>query len=479
MKIRQIRDMLSRRQISVPELTKDFLQRIRERDPQLSSYITVLAQEAEAQAYVVQQKIEAQTAGKLAGIPVSVKDNICTKGTRTTCGSRMLAEFVPGYNATVVERIPDAVLLGKTNMDEFGMGSSSQNSFFGGVHNPYHMNYVPGGSSGGGAAAVAAGLCLGALCSDTGGSVRQPAAFCGVTGLKPTYGLVSRFGLVAFASSLDQIGVIAGSAEDCGAVLAAIAGRDEKDMTTWNKPKINPLEKLGQSIQALKIGIPAEFYSDAVEPAVKEVVLGAARFYERQGCTLIQTAMPSLAYAVPAYYLISSAEAASNLSRFDGVRYGYRSEKSDDFHSQIKHTRQEGFGREVKRRIMLGNYALSGGFYNKYYQNAVQVCAQIKREFAEQFETCDLLLTPTAPRPAYPIGEKPPVRMYMDDFCTVPVNLAGLPAVSTVCGYSENGMPIGMSLIGRAFSEAILIGAADLFEQNFTRREAGLCSIPR
>lgn len=479
MKIRQIRDMLNRREISVPELTKDFLRRIGEKDPPLNSYITVPAKEAEAQAYVVQQKIDRQTAGMLAGIPISVKDNICTKGIRTTCGSRMLAEFVPGYDATVVKRIPDAVLLGKTNMDEFGMGSSGQNSFFGSIHNPYHINYVPGGSSGGGAAAVAAGLCQAALCSDTGGSVRQPAAFCGVTGLKPTYGLVSRFGLVAFASSLDQIGVIAGSAEDCGAVLAAIAGRDEKDMTTWNKPKINPLEKLGQSIKGLKIGIPAEFYSDAVEPVVKKAVLEAARFYEQQGCRLIQTAMPSLTYAVPAYYLVSSAEAASNLSRFDGVRYGYGSEKGDDFQRRIKHTRQKGFGWEVKRRIMLGNYALSSGFYEGYYQNAVRVCAQIKREFTEQFETCDMLLTPTAPITAYPIGERPPLRMYMDDFCTVPVNLAGLPAVSTVCGYSENGMPIGMSLIGRAFSEAMLIGAADLFERNFTRREAGLCSLPR
>ena len=279
-------------------------------------------------------------------------------------------------------------------------------------------------------------------------------------GLKPTYGLVSRFGLVAFASSLDQIGVIAGSAEDCGVVLAEIAGRDDKDMTTWDRPCPNPLAQIGQGVKGLRIGLPAEFFGESVEPAVKEAVLAAA--------------MPSLAYAVPAYYLISSAEAAANLARFDGVRYGCRSESREDFTRLVQNTRREGFGQEVKRRIMLGNYALSSRYYEAYYQNAARVRTQIIREFSEQFESCDVLLTPAAPTAAYPVGEQPPVRMYQNDFCTVPMNLAGLPAISTVCGYDAAGMPIGMSLTGRAFSEATIIGAADVFERNFARREAAV-----
>lgn len=472
MKIREMREKLDRREISAPELTAVFLERIRRAEPRLNSYITVLEEQAQKQAAVIQERIQAGAAGGLDGIPISVKDNICTKGIPTTCGSRVLADFVPDYNAAVIDRTAGAVLLGKTNMDEFAMGSGSQTSYFGAVGNPYNPDFVPGGSSGGAAAAVAADLCPAALCSDTGGSVRQPAAFCGVTGLKPTYGLVSRFGLVAFASGLDQIGVIAKSAEDCAMVLAQIAGRDQKDMTTWNKPTVNPLERLGKSIRGLRIGTPAEYYGSSTAPAVREAVLRAAQFYAEQGCVLVETAMPSLEYAVPAYYLLSSAQAAANLARYDGLRYGFRETSGDGFAGQLRQTRETGFGREVKRRILLGNYALSAEFYADYYQNAARIQTRIIREFARQFEQCDLLLTPTAPTAAYPKAERPPVKNYMDDFCAAPVNLAGLPAISTVCGYDEQGMPIGMSLIGPAFSENLLIGAADAFEQAFVRREA-------
>ncbi|MEG1887478.1 MAG: Asp-tRNA(Asn)/Glu-tRNA(Gln) amidotransferase subunit GatA, partial [Oscillospiraceae bacterium] len=366
------------------------------------------------------------------------------------------------------------VMLGKANMDEFAMGGSSQTSYFGGVKNPYNPECVTGGSSGGSAASVAAGLCAASLGSDTGGSVRQPAAFCGVTGLKPTYGAVSRYGLIAFASSLDQIGPIARSAEDCGIVLSAIAGFDPNDGTLKNLPKTDYCSKIGMNMQNIVIGIPKEFFSEGIDDEIKQSVMAAAAEYEKMGCILKEVSMPSLKYAVAAYYLISSAEAASNLSRYDGIKFGHRSALGDSYEDIIKNTRAEGFGDEVKRRIMLGNYALSSGYYDAYYNKAVKIRGKIKSEYDGIFQSCDCILTPTAPTVAYKIGalENDPVKMYSADICTVTVNISGLPAISLPCGYSNTDMPIGMSLVGKAFDEATIIGVADAFQRNFKAKEA-------
>lgn len=470
--------LLREKKISVPELTAACLTRIKELDGKIRSYITICEEPAAAGAEKAQSLLDKGQGGTLCGIPVSVKDNICTRGLRTTCASRMLEEFVPPYNATVAERLEEAgtVLLGKTNMDEFAMGGSSQTSYFGGVKNPYDTTRVTGGSSGGAAASVAAGLCAGALGSDTGGSIRQPSSFCGVTGLKPTYGTVSRYGLVAFASSLDQIGPIARSAKDCGLLLSAIAGPDANDGTLRITSREDYLSKLGMSLQGMTIGLPKEFFGEGIDGEVKALVMAAANEYEKLGCTLKEVSLPSFKYAVAAYYLISSAEAASNLSRYDGIKYGYRSKNGDSYEELIKNTRREGFGDEVKRRILLGNYALSSGYYDAYYKKAVQIRGRIKQEYSEIFSQCDCILTPTAPAPAFRIGEmeNDPVKMYSADICTVTVNIAGLPAISTTCGYTATGLPVGMSLIGRPFDEATIIAVADAFENGFARKEAAL-----
>lgn len=478
MSLLDLRKKLDNKEIGAQELAQEYLKRISEKDKTVNSYITVTKEEALENARTAQDIIDKGEAKPLTGIPISVKDNICTKGINTTCASRMLEDFKPVYNATVMEKLDseNIVLLGKTNMDEFAMGGSSQTSYFGGVKNPYDTERVTGGSSGGAAASVSAGLCAASLGSDTGGSVRQPASFCGVTGLKPTYGAVSRYGLIAFASSLDQIGVLGNSAEDTGYVLNTIAGYDENDATSSKKAGGDYLSMLGSGLEGVKIGIPKEFFSEGISDIVKEKVMSAAKFYESKGAKLIDTSMPSLPYAVSAYYLISSAEAASNLSRFDGIKYGYRSKDGDTFNELIKNTRREGFGNEVKRRILLGNYALSSGYYDAYYRNASRIRHKIREEYANIFAQCDVILTPTAPTTAYKIGqqENDPVKMYLADICTVTVNIAGLPAISTTCGYDNDNMPIGMSIVGKSFDEARIIAVADAFEKEFTRREPSI-----
>lgn len=477
MNLIDLRSKIDSKEISAVELTQDYLKKIKERDAVINSYITVCEDEAIEMAKKAQAVIDAGESKPLTGIPISVKDNICTDGIRTTCASRMLEDFVPIYDATAVSRLKaeNFVMLGKTNMDEFAMGGSSQTSYFGGPKNPYNTKCVTGGSSGGAAASVAAGLCAAALGSDTGGSVRQPSAFCGVTGLKPTYGTVSRWGLIAFASSLDQIGVVANSAADTAYVLNSICGYDENDATTSRKAVGGYTSMIGEDISKIRIGIPKEFF-EGTDSEVSGAVMKAAEFYKSLGCEIVECSLPSLKYAVAAYYLISSAEAASNLSRFDGIKYGYRSGLGSDYNELIKNTRREGFGNEVKHRIMLGNYALCSGYYDAYYNNARRIRTQIRNEYDAIFEKCDVILTPTAPTTAYEIGcqENDPVKMYTADICTVTVNIAGLPAISTTCGYDSNNMPIGMSLTGRSFDEKTIVAVCDRFERDFERKECAL-----
>lgn len=469
--IRELRNLLDSKELSAKELTTEYLQRIKKYDSEISSYITVTEEKAYADADEAQKLIDAGKAAPLCGIPMAIKDNICTDGIRTTCSSKILEDFIPPYNATVMEKLisDKIVTLGKVSMDEFAMGGSTQTSAFAKTKNPYDTSKVPGGSSGGSAACVSASLCAASLGSDTGGSIRQPAAFCGVTGLKPTYGRVSRYGLVAFASSLDQIGPLAKNAHDCGIILNTIAGYDPHDGTVSKKDTMDFTSKIGQSMKGAKIAIPKEFYAEGIDSDVKEAVLKAADVYKLMGAELVECSMPSLKYAVAAYYLISSAEAASNLSRYDGIKYGHRSTSDENFNELICNSRSEGFGAEVKRRILLGNYALSSGYYDAYYGKALALKQKLRAEYTDIFEKCDVILTPTTPSVAYGINENisDPVKMYQADICTVTANIASLPAISTTCGYSNNGMPIGMSIVGKQFDEATIIQAADAFEQQF------------
>lgn len=478
LKISDLRSMLDKKELSAKELTDAYLDRIKAVDDKLESYITVTAEAAEMAAEKAQEKINKGEASALCGIPLAIKDNICTDGVKTTCSSKMLGNFVPFYNATVMDKLENegAVMLGKVSMDEFAMGGSTQTSAFKKTKNPYDLTRVPGGSSGGSAAAVSASLCAAALGSDTGGSIRQPSSFCGVTGLKPTYGRVSRYGLVAFASSLDQIGPIAKSAEDCAVILNAIAGYDPHDGTSSKNEVPDFTAKIGQDIKGMKIAVPKEFYAEGIDDEVRKAVLAAADYYKSLGAELVDCSMPSLKYAVAAYYLISSAEASSNLSRFDGIKYGHRSEEGENFAELISNSRREGFGEEVKRRIMLGNYALSSGYYDAYYGKAMALKQKIREEYENIFTGCDVILTPTAPTVAYGVNENisDPAKMYQADICTVTVNIASLPGISTTCGYDSKGMPIGMSIIGKKWDEATIIQAADAFEKNFTRQNASL-----
>ncbi|MBP3336366.1 MAG: Asp-tRNA(Asn)/Glu-tRNA(Gln) amidotransferase subunit GatA [Ruminiclostridium sp.] len=468
-----LREMLDTKQISAVELCKEYTDSIKAKNPDVLGYITVTDDEALKNAEKAQEIIDKGEAKALTGIPLAVKDNICTDGIRTTCASKMLENFVPPYDANVIEKLKaeNYVLLGKTSMDEFAMGGSTQTSAFAKTRNPFDLTRVPGGSSGGSAAVVSAGIAPAALGSDTGGSIRQPASFCGVTGLKPTYGRVSRYGLVAFASSLDQIGPIANNAVDCGTILNVICGKDSRDATSANKPVEDFNAKVGKDIKGMKIALPKEFFADSTDDEVKSAVLAAAKKYEEMGATLVDCSMKSLKYAVSAYYLVASAEAASNLSRFDGIKYGLRGE-GRTFDEMIRDSRTRGFGDEVKRRILLGNYALSSGYYDAYYLKALALKQQIIKEYNEIFENADVILTPTAPTVAYKIGEQEtdPVKMYLADICTVTVNIASLPAISVPCGYNADGMPIGMSLVGRKWDEATLIQTADAFEKTFDRR---------
>ncbi|MBQ6633680.1 MAG: Asp-tRNA(Asn)/Glu-tRNA(Gln) amidotransferase subunit GatA [Ruminococcus sp.] len=472
MKLRDMRKALDSKDISAKELAKSYLDRIKEYDGEIKSYITVTEELAYEQAEKAQEIIDKGEAKALTGIPVAIKDNICTQGVRTTCASRILENFIPPYDATVMEKLnsQNIVMLGKTSMDEFAMGGSTQTSAFAKTVNPYNKSCVPGGSSGGSAAAVSARLAPVALGTDTGGSIRQPASFCGITGIKPTYSRVSRFGLVAFASSLDQIGTMALSAEDCGILLNAICGFDMHDGTSSREAVPDFTAKIGESMKGVKIALPKEYFAEGIEDEVRKCVLAAAEQYRAMGAELIECSMPSLKYAVSCYYLLACAEAASNLSRYDGIKYGHRTERAcDSYEELIVRSRSEGFGDEVKRRILLGNYCLSSGYYDAYYRKALALRQLVRKEYNDIFEKCDMILTPTAPTVAYsPEKTADPVSMYQADICTVTVNIAGLPAISTTCGYDKNGMPIGMSLIGKKFAEQDIIKAASAFEQGFT-----------
>ncbi|MBI3624854.1 MAG: Asp-tRNA(Asn)/Glu-tRNA(Gln) amidotransferase subunit GatA [Candidatus Rokubacteria bacterium] len=445
------------------------LRRIEALDPKVHAFVTVTRESALAQADAADKRFRAGTpVGSLDGVPLAIKDVICTKGVRTTCSSKILENFVPPYDATVMTRLTaaGAIMLGKTNMDEFAMGSSTENSAFFPTRNPWDLARVPGGSSGGSAAAVAADFAAGALGSDTGGSIRQPAAFCGTVGLKPTYGRVSRYGLVAFASSLDQIGPFARDVRGVALLLQAIAGHDPLDSTSTDVPVPNYLAALGQGIQGLRVGIPSEYFIEGMDPEVEKAVWDAIEVLKRLGAKTEKVSLPHTDYALAAYYLIAPAEASSNLARYDGVKYGYRAPGSKDLIHMYGRTRAEGFGQEVKRRIMLGTYALSAGYYEAYYGKAQRVRTLVRRDFQQAFERVDVLVCPTAPNVAFKLGEKEdPLQMYLCDVFTIPVNLAGLPGLSMPGGFTPGGLPIGLQLIGKPFDEATLLSAAYAYEQ--------------
>lgn len=471
----QLHEMLKAKEISAVELCKDVFSRIKNVEEKVKAYVTLTEDIALRQAQDVDLRIkEGKNISPLAGIPVAVKDNMCTKGIKTTCSSRILGNFNPVYNSTVVDKVlsESITLVGKTNLDEFAMGSSTENSAFQVTHNPWKLDAVPGGSSGGSAAAVAAGEAILALGSDTGGSIRQPAALCGVVGLKPTYGLVSRYGLVAFASSLDQIGPIARDVEDCALLLNYIYGHDPMDSTSIDTEKKDYTKALVNDVRGVKIGIPKEFMGEGVQSEVKAAIENAIKLLESQGASAKETTLPSSEHALSAYYIIAPAEASSNLARFDGVRYGYRTEQADNVIEMYAKTRAEGFGSEVKRRIMLGTYALSAGYYSAYYGQAQKVRTLIVNDFKKAFEEFDVLISPTSPTVAFNIGEKTtdPLQMYLSDVCTIPVNLAGIPGISIPCGQVE-GLPIGLQIMGKALDEETILRVAYTFEQNFGFKE--------
>jgi aspartyl-tRNA(Asn)/glutamyl-tRNA(Gln) amidotransferase subunit A len=452
------------------EVTEYFLDRIAKYDTKLNSFISVTGEHAIEQAKNADIAIQNGTAkNMLAGIPIAQKDIFCTNGIKTTCCSKILSEFKPPYNATVIEKHnnANAVMIGKTNMDEFAMGGSNENSYFGACHNPWNENAVPGGSSGGSASAVAARLCPGATGTDTGGSIRQPAAFCGISGLKPTYGRVSRYGMIAFASSLDQAGPMAASAEDLAIMLEAMAGKDTKDMTSANLEVPNYLDKIERPVKGLNIGLPKEFFSEKLDSKTRKLLDNAIEVLKEQGANFKEISLPNSGYAVPTYYIIGPCEASSNLARYDGVRYGYRTNNPDNLEELYKNSRAEGFGSEVKRRILIGTYALSSGYYDAFYQKAMKVRKVIKEDFITAFEDVDLILGPTTPSPAYNIGDmsKDPVKMYLGDIFTIPANLAGLPGISVPTGFID-GMPIGMQLIGKHFAESLLLNVAHIYQKN-------------
>lgn len=458
---------LARGETSSVALTEAALARVDAMDGALNSFISVDTEGALEEARAADARIARGDAGPLTGIPIAHKDIFCTRGLRTSCGSRMLDSFVPPYDATVVERLRQAgaVLIGKTNMDEFAMGSSNENSFYGPCGNPWDKDRVPGGSSGGSAAAIAAGLVAAATGTDTGGSIRQPAAFCGITGLKPTYGLVSRLGMIAYASSLDQGGPMARSAEDCAVLLGAMAGHDDRDSTSVQRPLEDYAASLQQSVEGLRIGVPKEYFGEGLDSNVGAVIETALKEYEALGATLHEISLPRTALSIPAYYVIAPAEASTNLSRYDGVRYGHRCEDPVDLEDLYTRSREEGFGDEVQRRILVGTYALSSGYYDAYYKKAQQVRRLIAGDFASAFESVDVIAGPTTPGVAFKLGSKTsdPTAMYLEDIYTLSVNLAGLPAMSLPAGFSE-GLPVGLQLIGQHFDEARLLATAHQFQ---------------
>ena len=468
---------IQQHEISAVEATNAALEEIRKKEPSLNSFITVDEEGALTQAREVQQKIQdGFLRGPLAGVPVAIKDNLCTKGLRTTAASRILEQFVPTYTAQAVENLTEAgaIILGKTNMDEFAMGSTTETSYYGETKNPHDTSRVSGGSSGGSCAAVAAGECFYALGSDTGGSIRQPSSFCGVTGIKPTYGTVSRYGLIAYGSSLDQIGPIAKDVSDCAAILSVIASYDQKDSTSVKRDDVDFTKSLQADGKGIRIGIPRDYFGEGLDEEVRASVLRAADVLRSLGATVEEFDLGLVKYAIPAYYVIASAEASSNLARFDGVKYGHRATEYEGLHGMYKRTRSEGFGPEVKRRIMLGSFVLSSGYYDAYYLKALRTKALIKQEFDRAFERYDVILGPVAPTTAPKLGDslKDPLKMYLGDIYTISVNLAGLPAISLPCGKDKNGLPIGLQLIGNCFREDQILHAAYAFEQAERRRDA-------
>ncbi|MBI5641709.1 MAG: Asp-tRNA(Asn)/Glu-tRNA(Gln) amidotransferase subunit GatA [Nitrospirae bacterium] len=467
--IDDLRKMLDKGETSAREIAASVISRIDAVEERVKAYVTVTRDEAFAMASRADEQFSAGRKASLSGIPVAIKDNMCTKGIPTTCSSKILKNFVPPYESTVTTRLGNEgyVLTGKTNLDEFAMGSSTENSGFFTTRNPWDTDRIPGGSSGGSAAAVAAGECIAALGSDTGGSIRQPASLCGVVGLKPTYGRVSRYGLVAFASSLDQIGPITKTVRDAAIMMNAIAGRDPLDSTSAPVDMPDFTSVIGQDIKGMKIGIPKEYFIEGMDPEVDSAVREAIRELESLGAIPVEVSLPHTDYAVATYYVLATSEASSNLARYDGVKYGLRSEGKDLMDMYMR-TRSEGFGPEVKRRIMLGTYTLSSGYYDAYYKKAQQVRTLIKNDFEEAFKNVDLILTPTSPTPAFRLGEKTddPLQMYLADIFTISVNLAGVPAISVPCGFTSKDLPVGLQMIGRHFDEETLLKASHAYEQS-------------
>lgn len=458
------------KEVTAVEATQAALEAIKAKEERVNGFVTVDEAGALKKAQEIQAKIDAgELTGPLAGVPVAIKDNMCTQGMKTTCSSKILYNFIPTYSAEAVKKLEEAgaVVIGKTNMDEFAMGSTTETSAFGETKNPWNTVHVPGGSSGGSCAVVAAEEVPFALGSDTGGSIRQPSSFCGVTGIKPTYGTVSRYGLIAYGSSLDQIGPIAKDVTDCATILETIASYDEKDSTSVERQDTKFTEGLVDDVKGLKIGIPKDYFGDGLDPEVKESVLGVAKALEEKGAIVEEFDLGLVKYAIPAYYVIACAEASSNLARFDGVKYGYRTEEYTDLHNMYKKSRSEGFGPEVKRRIMLGSFVLSSGYYDAYYLKALKVKALIKKAFDDAFSKYDVILAPATPTTAPKLGDSlsDPIQMYLGDIYTISVNLAGLPGISIPCGQDKNGLPIGAQLLGDCFQEKTIIRAAYSYEQ--------------
>ena len=461
---------IKEKEISVREALDEVFAQIDQTEDRYHAYVTLDKEGAYKQADAVQEKIDkGELTGALAGVPVAIKDNMCTKGLLTTCSSKILENYVPTYTASAVQNLTDAgcVIIGKTNMDEFAMGSTTETSYYGVTRNPHNPDHVPGGSSGGSAAAVALNECFFALGSDTGGSIRQPSAFCGITGMKPTYGTVSRYGLIAYGSSLDQIGPMTKNVTDCAAVLETIASYDKKDSTSMKREEYDFTSALVRDVKGLRIGLPKDYFGDGLDSEVKAAIFKAAETFRRMGAIVEEFDLGLVQYAIPAYYIIASAEASSNLERFDGVKYGYRTKEYGDLHSMYKKTRSEGFGSEVKRRIMLGSFVLSSGYYDAYYLKALKTKALIKQEFDKAFEKYDIILAPAAPTTAPLLGSslQDPIKMYLSDIYTISANLAGIPGLSIPCGKDKMGLPIGMQLLGGCFQEKTLLRAGFAYEK--------------
>jgi len=468
--IHELHELLKKREVSSKEATESVLKRMESIDEKVNSYITVTHKLAMEQAKRADENIKQGKVNTLTGIPLAIKDILCIKGVRTTCGSRILENFIAPYDATVIKRLKEkgAVFIGRTNMDEFAMGSSTETSYFGTTRNPWNLDCVPGGSSGGSAAAVSADECIGALGTDTGGSIRQPAACCGMVGLKPTYGRVSRFGLVAFASSLDQIGPMTKDVKDTAILMNEICGYDHRDSTSVNVGVPDYTQVLGKEVKGMAAGIPREYFIEGMDKEVEQSVKEAIKVLEKLGMEIKEVSLPHTEYAVAGYYLIAPAEASSNLARYDGVKYGYRSNEGEGLLDMYKASRSKGFGTEVKRRIMLGTYALSAGYYDAYYKKASQVRTLIRNDFEKVFRECDVIVTPTTPTPAFKIGEKAddPLKMYLSDIFTIPANLAGIAGISIPCGFSSRGMPIGLQMLANSFQEEKLLKVSHAYEQH-------------